>query len=145
MDKKIVSLNKRLNYLMAETNAVYHDASLKLGISDSVSIILYTVCNNGGSCPLSEICLLSGMKKQTLNSAIRKLEEDGIVYLKAVDGKKKSVCLTEIGKDFSEKTVRKIIQMENEILEEWTEEERTLYIELTEKFLNGIKEKTKQL
>lgn len=145
MDKKIVSLNKRLNYLMAETNAAYHDASLKLGISDSVSIILYTVCNNGGSCLLSEICLLSGMKKQTLNSAIRKLEEDGMVYLKAVDGKKKSVCLTEKGKVFSEKTVRKIIRMENEILEEWTEEERKLYIELTEKFLNGIKEKTKQL
>ncbi|MBD5115789.1 MAG: MarR family transcriptional regulator [Ruminococcaceae bacterium] len=145
MDKKIISFSKRWNYLIAETNAAYHDASVKLGISDSASIILYTICNSGGSCLLSEICLLSGIKKQTLNSAIRKLEENGIVYLEAVDGKKKSVCLTEKGKMFSEKTVRKIIQMENEILEEWTEAERRLYIELTEKFLNGLKEKTKLL
>lgn len=142
MDKKIISYNKRWNHLTTEIEAAYHDASAKLGISDSVSIILYTAYLGGGSCPLKEICMVSGKKKQTLNSALRKLENDGMVYLKAVDGKKKSVCLTEKGKIFSEKTVKKIIRAENEILSSWTEEERRIYIELTERFLTGLKEKT---
>ena len=47
---------KRLNYLVSEIDATYHELALKLGISDSVMTILYTICDNGESCPLQEIC-----------------------------------------------------------------------------------------
>lgn len=142
---KVDLINKRYNYLAMETEAVYHDASVKLGLSDSISLILYTICNNDGICLLGDICRLAGMKKQTLNSAIRKLEAEEIVYLKAADGKKKYVCLTEKGKMLSEKTVLKLIRIENEILESWTEEERETYVRLAEKYLKSFKEKIKNL
>ncbi len=142
---KVDLINKRYIYLAMETEAVYHDASVKLGLSDSISLILYTICNNDGICLLGDICRLAGMKKQTLNSAIRKLEAEEIVYLKAADGKKKYVCLTEKGKMLSEKTVLKLIRIENEILESWTEEERETYVRLAEKYLKSFKEKIKNL
>jgi DNA-binding MarR family transcriptional regulator len=142
---KVDLINKRYNYLTMETEAAYHNASVKLGLSDSISLILYTICNNDGTCLLGDICRLAGMRKQTLNSAIRKLEAEEVVYLKAADGKKKYVCLTEKGKILSEKTVLKIIEIENEILESWTEEEREIYVMLAEKYLKSFREKIKKL
>ena len=39
-DSKVM---KRFNYLLGEMDAVYHEMALKLGLSDSAMIILYTV------------------------------------------------------------------------------------------------------
>ena len=65
---------KRLNHLQCEMSAVYHEMSLSVGQSDSVIQILYTICDSGGeSCLLHDICNLTGLPKQTINSAIRKL------------------------------------------------------------------------
>lgn len=132
---------KRFNHLNGEIEAVYHEISLRLGLSDSASKILYTICNEGDSCLLNDICKLSGLSKQTINSALRKLEADGILYLKQADGRKKRVCLTEQGKCLAEKTAMRIIEAENEIFAGWTAEERKTYLALTQKYLVGIKEK----
>ena len=83
---------RRFNHLVSETDAAYHEAALKMGMSDSIMQIMYILCDKGGDCPLGEICRLSGISKQTINSALRKLEEEGIVYLEGMDGKKKTAC-----------------------------------------------------
>ncbi len=134
---------KRLNYLVSEIDATYHELALKLGISDSVMTILYTICDNGESCPLQEICHRSGVSKQTINSAIRKLEAAGIVYLEQASAKSKTVCLTEEGKLFAQQTAIRIIAAENEIFASWSKEDVNQYLELTARFLTAIKEKTK--
>ncbi len=81
MDNRTLEKLHRINYLIAETDALYHQASLKLGISDSAMRVLYTVHDCGGSCQLSDIYKRSGISKQTVNSALRKLEADGVIYL----------------------------------------------------------------
>lgn len=133
---------KRFNHLISETEAVYHEIALKLGLSDSASQILYTVCNNGDCCPLQEICRISGISKQTINSSLRKLEADGIVYLKQISGKSKNVCLTEKGKTLTENTVAKLITAENEIFSSWSKEDVNKYLELTELYLTEMKKKS---
>ena len=67
---------QRFNYLFGETDALYHELALKLGLSDSAMKILYVICDTGEPCLLREICRRSGLSKQTLNSALRKLEAD---------------------------------------------------------------------
>ena len=74
---------KRFNLLTTEIDAAYHEATLKLGLSDSAMIILYTICLFEGACPLGDIVVLSGLPKQTVNSALRKLEGEDVVYLEA--------------------------------------------------------------
>lgn len=132
---------KRYNYLHSETDAAYHEASTKLGLPDSSMIVLYTICDCGGSCLLREICRSCGISKQTVNSALRRLEADEIIYLKNAGGKNKTVCLTEKGKKLAEQTAGKIIEMENAIFSSWTKEEVNQYLELTERYLHDFRER----
>lgn len=136
---------QRLNYLMSETDAAYHEAAFRLGMSDSTMQILYAICNSGNSCLLSDICRLSGTSKQTINSALRKLEEKGIVYLEASEGRKKRVCLTDKGRTLAEGTVVPLIEIENSILDSWPQEELEQYLELTRKYLVSFREKIQKL
>ena len=136
---------KRFNYLISETNAAYHEAAQKLGLSDSTEQVLYTICNNGESCLIGDICRMSGVSKQTINSALRKLEAEGVIYLEALDGRKKRVCLTARGKRLAEETVVKLIAIENSILDSWSREELEQYLELTRRYLVSFKEKVGQL
>lgn len=136
---------KRFNYLTAEIDAAYHEAALKLGLSDSALMILYAICNHGDSCLLYDIIRLTGISKQTANSALRKLEQEDVVYLEAFGGKKKRVCLTEKGKGLVQRTVLRVVEIENEIYASWEEEEWRLYVELTQKYLVSFKEKVKEL
>lgn len=136
---------KRYSYLTSEIDAAYHRAALKLGLSDSAMRILYTICLRGESCALGEIVSLSGISKQTVNSALRKLEKDGIVYLETTNGRKKTVHLTKDGKILAQGTAGRVLQMEDEIFSVWTEEELETYLELTGKYLSSFKEKVKEL
>ena len=140
MEKSSLSSLKRYNHLVGEIDAVYHEASLKLGMSDSVSKILYTICNVGSSCLLHDICKQTGLSKQTVHSAIRNLEAKEMVTLELVGGKSKKVCLTEKGEIFAQKTARRLIDMENSILSSWPKEDVQKYLELTERFLMDLKE-----
>lgn len=136
---------KMFNHLWNEIDATYHEAALKLKLSDSAMIILYTICNNGDSCMIGDITRLSGISKQTINSSLRKLETDGIIYLELVGLRKKRVCLTEKGKCFAEDTVLKIINIENKIYNSWTKSELDLYLELTQRFLHDFENEIKKL
>lgn len=103
-------------------------------------IVLYTILDMGDPCPLREICRSAGISKQTVNSALRRLEADGMIYLENTDGKNKNVCLTEEGQKFSEQTVRKIIKMENDIFASWPKEDVEQYLALTERYLQNFRE-----
>ncbi|MCI9511447.1 MAG: winged helix-turn-helix transcriptional regulator [Oscillibacter sp.] len=136
---------RRYNHLVGEIDGVYHEMSLKLGLSDSAMIVLYTICDSGSSCPLRDICLRSGLSKQTVNSALRKLEAEGVVYLEPVSARSKSVCLTEAGQALAAETAGKIIRIENDIFDSWPQADVEQYLELTERFLLALREKAEQL
>lgn len=126
-------------YLAGEINSLYHEAAVKTGVSDSVQNILYVICEKGGSCLQSEISKLTGISRQTINSAIRKLEKDEIVYLKQGQGRNTIVCLTEKGKQFASEKILPLFEIENRVWEEWTEEEQEQYLLLTQKYRDALK------
>ncbi len=130
---------RRFNYTVGELDKIYHKAALKFGISDSVQAVLYTLRGEGRPCLISDICRFSGVSKQTLNSALRKMEQDGTIVLSAVNGKQKSAALTEKGERLADGTAAKIIEAENRIFEAWSEEERSEYLRLTRIFCEEMK------
>ena len=136
---------KRINYLHSEINNVFHEMSQQMGLSDSVSCILYTICNLGDSCMLTDIINMTGIPKQTVNSALRKMEGDGYLQLETTQTRRKKVVLTEAGKLLAQNTAKQMIRMENEIYASWTEEERQLHLALTQRYLDQLKEKAKEL
>ena len=134
---------RRYNYLLSETDAAYHEASVKTGLSDSVSMILYTLYENGGECLIKDVRNCSGMSKQTAGSAVKKLEDDGIVGLFA-EGRTKRIKLTEKGKTLADNTVKKIIEAENDVFSSWKKEDVENYFRLTEKYLEDFRKRIKE-
>lgn len=129
----------RFNYLLGETESLYHEMAYALGLSDSAMKILYTVCDTGEPCPLREICRRSGLTKQTVNSALRKLEGEQILFLETADGRGKQVRLTETGRSLAQRTVLPIIEMENDLFAAWDPRDVQSYLALTERFLEDMK------
>ena len=136
---------QRFNHLIGEIEAVYHEIAWKQGLSDSVFEILYTICNYGDSCMLKDICHKIGLSKQTVNSALRKLEKEGIVYLELADARHKRVYLTEEGKDLARRTALRVIDAENDILASWKQEDVETYLTLTKRYLLAFQEKAQNL
>lgn len=135
----------RINYLRSELDALYHQASLRLGLSDSVSVVLYTVYDAGGECLLSTIYKTSGISKQTVNSALRRLEADGILSLSRYDGRAKKAALTEKGQDFAARTVGRLFRAEAAAFDTWTDEEAAAYLRCMEKYLSDFRRETEKL
>lgn len=145
MDINVSKELRRFNHLMGEINGAYHEAAVKLGLSDSTVSVLYTLCSEGDPCALHKIVRQSGMSKQTINSAIRKLEGEGIIRLEAAGGRGKNVRLTQRGRELARRTAVPLIELEDEIYASWSREELRIYLELTGRFLSAFKEKVKRL
>lgn len=132
-------------YLAGEINALYHEAAVKMGLSDSVQNILYVICEKENRCLQSDISKLTGMSRQTINSAIRKLETDGIVYLVPGKGRNTIVCLTEKGEKFALEKIYPLYEVENKIWNEWTTDEQQQYLILTQKYRDALKKYLKEI
>lgn len=129
---------RRINHLVGEINALYHEAALRFGLPDSAMMVLYTVSAEGGVCTIGEIVRQCGVSKQTINSALRRLEREGAIALSPQGGKGKCVHLTEAGEALARRTVCRLIEMENGILSSWTAEERTQYLSLMQRYHNAF-------
>ena len=130
---------RRINYLMTEIDALYHQAAVKMGLSDSVLCVLYTIYEAKGSCLLSEIYKKTGVSKQTINSALRKLEADGVLYLKLYKGNAKTVILTPKGEQYAEDTVARLYAAEIRAFASWSEAEMEMYISLIRKDIDSLR------
>ena len=139
------SAMKRYNHLLDEISAVYHDISLKLNITDSEMIVLYAIHDCGDRRALNEIVRITGVPKQTIHSAVKKLESRGVVRLEKTDGKHKEVCLTEEGIPLVQRTAESIVRAENEIFAGWDAQDVEKYLALTERFLNELRIKSREI
>ena len=87
MDDNVTQFNRRINYLIEETDAVYHEIAVRLGLSDSVMLILYALEDAGGQIPLTTIYRQTGASKQTVNSALPETGGRQPILLRMADRK----------------------------------------------------------
>lgn len=81
---------------------------------------------------------MSGLPKQTLHSAISKLEDNGYVIL-LTEGRSKCARLTESGLALAEATAGRIIAAEDRVYATWTPTELAAYLTLTERYLADLR------
>ena len=130
---------------LSQIDSAYHDAALKLGLTDSELDILYALSMHGSGCNQSILYKETGTTKSTINSAIRKMEQAGYLYLKPGTGRNTCVFLTEKGEELMKNTVHRIIAIENEIFENWSFEEQQTFLRLNRNFAEKFSEKIKTL
>jgi DNA-binding MarR family transcriptional regulator len=129
---------RRYNLLAWETDSLYHEISRMFGLTDSAVNILYLICFEDSDALLSDIVRLSGLQKQTINSSLRNLEKKGLIEMRPVNGKMKSVALTEEGSAFCDRTIRKLMDWENEALSGFSKKEVKLFLRLMDRYLESV-------
>lgn len=141
MDSLMVEYNNVQNQILY----AYHEASVKLGISDAEFDILYVLNSEGSGCLQSALYKKTGASKSTINTCLHKMMERGLIELKASGGRNTAVYLTEKGERHSEQTVARIIEIENEIFSSLTSNEKKQLVEINKKYFFMFKEKLKSL
>lgn len=129
-----MNIRQRLNKTNHELEGLYHDISVKLGLSDSESMVMYMLYDAQEPLTQSDIVKATGLSKQTLNSAIRKLEKDGIIVLEKLNEKSKIIVTTNKGNVTIAQKMQPLVDMEERVLASWTEADRLKYLELIEAF-----------
>ena len=145
MTPQLTPKQNEFNRLTKAISELYHDISTHLGISDSVFDIFYAIVALGDGCCQRDICDYAFTSKQTIHSAIHKLEKDGLICLKSGKGREMHIFLTEKGKQFMEKKIAPVIAMENEACAQMDAAEIDMLLRLTEKYLNCLRSQFKEL
>ena len=136
---------RRYNYLLQETDAVYHEMAQHWGLPDSVMGVLYTLCDAGGRCSVREVCRLGGMSKQTVNSATRRMVREGLLTLTPGKGREMQMHLTEAGRQLAARTVLPLARAEQAAINALTGEELQTYLALSRKLLKQLRRTTAEL
>ncbi|MCI9355935.1 MAG: winged helix-turn-helix transcriptional regulator [Firmicutes bacterium] len=140
-DKKL----KEYNDIHRQISDIYHEIAAKLKLSVSAFTVFYTICDMGGTCSQKDICDLFYTSKQTINSCIKKLEKENYIYLKQGKGKDKNIYLTEKGEQIVTQKIAPILNIEQSIFSEMTEQECDMLLQLSRKYLHCFKQKLNEM
>ncbi len=135
--------NHQLGFLISQIDALYHEVSVRLHVSDSVLKILYALYLNGNKCLLSDIAKLSGISRKTIHSAVKKLELDGIICMEPYNERNKSILLTDKGAVVVNEKIVPLVKIEHEIISSWELEEQETYLKLLDKYYKDLKDKVR--
>ena len=136
---------KEFNIISGAINGYYHEAALKLGISDAEMNVLYVLSYEGSGCYQSSLYKNTGMTRSTVNTIIRRFEKEELLYLKSGKGRNTCVFLTEKGEKYLKDTVQKIVDIENRIFKGWPEEDRAEFLRLNQKYADELKDEIEQM
>lgn len=145
MTLRLAQKQNEYNRLNKAISELYHDICVQIGISESVFDIFYAIIALGDGCCQKEICDYAFTSKQTIHSAIHKLEKDGFIYLKSGTGRELHIFLTPKGEHFSQEKIAPIVAAENQVCSQMQEKELDSLLLLTQKYLDCLRTQTKEL
>ena len=106
---------KQLMNIMYNIDVQYMRASNALGYKANMFWFLYSLDNNP---PMSQKQIINDwdMPKTTLNTLVKECEEKGFLTFKSIEGsrREKIIIITESGKKYAQKMLKKIYEAENE-------------------------------
>lgn len=134
------------NQLIKESEELYHGAAKQMGISEGTFWILYSLRYAQMPLTQKDLCHLLYQPKQTVNSAIKKMVSEGLVYLDDANGhRSKNLCLTEKGRRLAQQTVDLIRDAEIRAAEALTLDEQIRFLELFRKLETKFRENIAQI
>lgn len=135
MDRNAYQMLIAFNRETKKLDDVYRSAAKSCGISECAFWILYTLRVEEKPFTQAEICEFLIEPKQTVNSALKKLEAEGYLTLSVgADQRSKRVCLTEKGERFVKAHVDRVPEAEAAALGAMTAAERDALICLTGRY-----------
>ena len=127
------------NHVYKENTAIYRDLSVRMGMTESTFWILYTLRVEESPVTQSDMCAILGYPKQTVNSALKKLEQEGLLTLSGGRGRGgRPIYLTDAGVKLAEKTVDFVIEGEQKALLDLSGEEQTQLLTLMRRYNDAL-------
>ena len=97
------------------------------------------ICENGTQCQQSEISRMTGISRQTINSAIRKLQQDDIVTVRQGQGRNTIVSLTESGQAFAARRIHRSLRSKTGYGMNGRRRNSQQYLRLTQMYRDGLR------
>jgi len=98
MTTDLMTLQRAINAASKRIDEAYHRAARAAGLSDSSFDILYALHVAGEGCSQRRLCELCFTGKQTVNSAIKRLQDEGTIRVEPGAGRMTHVFLTARGR-----------------------------------------------
>lgn len=122
MNLNISDKVKLLNGMLCEVDSIYQSLLNAKNISDSEFIVMMSILSMGEGCLQKDIATNSHVSKKTINSTIKKLEKEGLIKLKAGKYPNMHIFLTKHGLDHIRNNIQPIIDLENSVLNDMSED-----------------------
>lgn len=136
---------KENNRIYREMESIYHEICVKAGISDTDFIALYSIVEFEDGCCQREIAKQYSISRQTVNSSVKKLVQNGCVVLESGKGHDKQIVLTEKGKAMAKQKIIPVMEAEAGVFMHMTEEERKKLLRLNAKYMEIFRQKVGEL
>ena len=113
-----------LNETWKENADIYRRMAKQMNMTDTVMWALYTLRIEPGEITQSRMCEFLHEPKQTVNSALKKMEADGLITLQSGSNRRtKTIHLTAAGLAVARKTSDRVMETEQQALAQFSEEE----------------------
>lgn len=138
--RQIARQLNRQYQMLNQCERIYHLYAKTAGLSDAESQLLYVAheapLDLGRPCTQKDMCETWAYSKQTVNSAIKKLEQQGLLRLEALpgDGRNKAVVLTAAGEAVVREKILPLTELDRAALATLTDEERAEFLRLFHKY-----------
>lgn len=138
--------NRLHNQQFKECNQIYAEIARHCGLSETAFWLLYSLRENGAPMTQADLCAELCLSKQTVNSALKSLENAGHIRLETApnDRRSKQVSLTDAGRAAAAQTVDPILAMEEAAAARLSDEERTAMLDFDRRYLTLFREEAQR-
>lgn len=139
MEKQRALLEK-YNRIYRDQSELYHAVVLHYGLSDCAFWLLYTLWEMGVPLIQRELSTIVCQPKQTVHSALKKLEREGYVCMtEGRDRRSRYAALTERGEQLARTVIDPVLTAETDAFGCMTEEEQRLFLALLLRYNQALR------
>ena len=140
MGYKISNKVKYIHKILCETEKIYYSMLKHAQITDSEYVLLFSLLESDEGCSQKDIADNTYISTKTLNSAVKKLQQKGLISLTRAKYPNMILNLTPKGKEYIKEKMLPLIETENKILQNVTDEDFNNFTNLVAKYMDMFSE-----
>lgn len=147
MGTPIMLVLAEFNRAHKRMSVIYHNYARKVGMSDAAFWLMYSLYEKGGPCTQPELCSSWFFAPQTINTALKSLERQGLIEMSMMPNSKKNkqFFFTETGRRLAEQQIVPLVLAEEQSFLRLDEQERNMLMEITQKHITMLEEEINRI
>ena len=136
---------REFDRLNRQIDGLYHEIAVARWLSDSAYGILQAMLVLGEGCTQAAVCRYACLNKQTVNSSVRRMVQDGLIELRQGGGREMRMHLTARGERVMREQVLPVERAESEVFDEMPVEDQQAILRLVNRYLDSFRRKINEL